>query len=107
LTPEERDQIDPRIREAAEGMEAVFLDYLMKTMRETVPKNDMDLENSGTRIYRAMLDSELAEKSAKQGGIGLADEIIAYLQRQQYNKDGVSTPAASTGGTNASRPARK
>jgi flagellar protein FlgJ len=102
----DRSKVDPRIRQAAEGMEAMFLDYLMKTMRETVPKNDLDLENAGSKIYRGMLDSEIAQQAARQGGIGLAEPIIAYLESQGYTKQ--ADPSASTGGTShASQPPRK
>ena len=81
----DRSKVDPEILKAAEGMEQMFLDYMMRVMRQTVPKNDMDLESPATEIYRGMLDSEYAEKAAHRGGIGLSDQIIAYLQAQRYN----------------------
>jgi flagellar protein FlgJ len=88
----DRSKVNPEILKAAEGMEAMFLDYLMKVMRETVPKNDMDLESPATNIYRSMLDSEVAQKAAHRGGIGLAEQIIAYLQSNRYDlREGSST----------------
>jgi peptidoglycan hydrolase FlgJ len=81
----DRSKVDPKIIEAAEGMETMFMDYLMKVMRETVPKNDMDLENGATAIYRGMLDQEYAQKAVKAGGVGLSDTIIAYLAPESYN----------------------
>lgn len=81
----DRSKVNPQLRKAAEGMEAMFLDYLMKVMRQTVPKNDMDLESPATGVYQSMLDSEYAERAAHHGGIGLADQIIDYLQAQSYN----------------------
>jgi flagellar protein FlgJ len=97
----DRNTVDPQIRKAAEGMEGMFLDYMMKVMRQTVPKNEMDLENPATEIYRSMLDSEVAQKAVHSGGVGLADQIIAYLQSERYNlKQGQSNaPMARTGGT--------
>jgi Rod binding domain-containing protein len=65
-------------------MEAMFIDYMMKVMRESVPKEDMDLESPATSIYRGMQDSEFAQKAARAGGIGLADQIVAYLESQRY-----------------------
>jgi flagellar protein FlgJ len=81
----DKSKVDPTLLKAAEGMEAMFLDYMMKVMRQTVPKNDMDLESPATEIYRNMLDTETAQKAARAGGIGLADQIIAYMQPQVYN----------------------
>jgi Rod binding domain-containing protein len=77
----DRSRVDPHLIKAAEGMEALFLDYMMKVMRQTVPKNAMDLESPATQIYRGMLDTSIAEKSAHLGGVGLADQIIAYQMR--------------------------
>lgn len=82
----DRENIDPTILKAAEGMEGMFLDEMMKIMRETVPKNDMDLDSPASDIYRGMLDSEYAQKAAHAGGVGLSDQIIAYLQSQGYTQ---------------------
>lgn len=112
----DKSKVDPQTLKAAEGMEAMFLDYLMKVMRQSVPKNSMDLENGATEIYRSMLDSETAQRAARAGGVGLADQIVAYLEAQRYNLPrGQAVPVAdqrqvpsvdparegrSTGGTN-------
>ena len=80
----DRSKVNPQIVQAAEGMEAMFLDYLMKTMRSTVPKNDQDLESPATDIYRSMLDTEYAQKAAHAGGVGLSDTIIAYMAPESY-----------------------
>ncbi|MBL7715958.1 MAG: rod-binding protein [Bdellovibrionales bacterium] len=107
----DRAKADPQNVKAAEGMEAMFLDYLMQVMRQTVPKNDMDLESPATGIYRSMQDSEIAQIAARNGGIGLADQIIAYLESQRYTLPKGAKPQApetrklsghepvSTGGT--------
>ena len=93
--------VDPEIRAAAEGFEAMFLDYMMQVMRQTVPKNDMDLENGASEIYRGMLDNEYARKAVHSGGVGLADQIVAYLESQRYNLPRGST---DSGGSHAGQP---
>jgi len=80
----DRSRIDPQLREAADGMEAMFLDYMMKVMRQTVPKGELEENSAATEIYQGMLDSEIAQKAARTGGVGLSDQIIAYLQSQRY-----------------------
>jgi Rod binding domain-containing protein len=82
----DRANADPQIVKAAEGMESMFIEEMMKVMRQTVPKNEMDLESPATDIYRGMLDTEYAQKAAHAGGVGLADQIIAYLQSQGYTQ---------------------
>lgn len=105
----DKSQVDPQMRKAAEGMEAMFLDYLMKVMRQTVPKNEMDLESPATEVYRSLHDSEVAQTAARTGGVGLADQIIAYMQAQRYSLPKGSnelTPAVPkrTGGTYEGKP---
>jgi flagellar protein FlgJ len=93
----QRSRVDPRMVEAAQGMEAMFLDYMMKVMRETVPKNEMDLESPATQVYRSMLDSEYAQRAARAGGVGLADQIIAYWDPQRYTLDKISPHPGTQG----------
>lgn len=108
----DRSKVDPKLREAAEGMEGVFLDYMMNVMRQTIPKNEMDMESPATKIYRSMLDTEVAQKAARSGGIGLADQIIAYMLSAGYTENKGSIPPADSqdgvseariGGTNEGR----
>ncbi|MFN7684402.1 MAG: rod-binding protein [Oligoflexia bacterium] len=91
-------QVDPATRQAAEGMEAMFLDYLMQTMRKTIPKSEMSLENGASEIYRGMLDSEAAQRAARAGGVGLAEQIVAYLQQDRYTHQR-QVPTAKDGKT--------
>lgn len=96
----DRSKVDPKLIEVGEGMEAMFLDYMMKVMRQTVPKNEMNMENPATEIYRGMLDTEMAQKASKAQGVGLADQIIAYLDSQRYTLPKAHAgPNTSTGGT--------
>ncbi len=81
----DKSKVAPEVLKAAEGLETMFIDYMLKVMRQTVPKNELDLESPATEIYRGMMDSEYAEQAAHHGGIGLADQVIAYLGTQGYN----------------------
>ncbi len=91
----DRTRIDPKVLEAADGMEAMFLDYLLKVMRQTVPKDGADPESPATEIYRSMLDSEVAQKASRTGGVGLSDQIIAYLQSRSYTGNQGAGPRMS------------
>ena len=79
--------VDPTLVAAAQGMESMFLDYMMKAMRQTVPRNEMDLESPATEIYRSMLDSEIADRAARTNGVGLADQLIDYLDPARYTRN--------------------
>ncbi len=83
----DRSKVSPETLAAAEGMEAMFLDYMFKVMRESVPKSEMSLDSPASDIYRSMLDSEVAQKAAHAGGVGLSDQIIAYLESRRYTQN--------------------
>jgi len=65
--------------EVAEQFESMFIQMMLKSMRDAVPKdglfssNDMD-------TYTEMADQQIAVNMAKSGGIGLADVIARQLQ---------------------------
>jgi Rod binding domain-containing protein len=83
--PRNRDDVDPTIRKAAEGLESIFMNQMMDAMRGTVGESEFSMENSATKIYRGMLDTEVSQRAAKTNSIGLADQIIAYLEQRGYN----------------------
>ena len=85
-------QHDPAMVKAAQGMEAMFLNYLFQVMRKGIPENALSMESGATKIYRGMMDFEAAQTAAKNGGVGLADQIIAYLESNQYNKNRKPVP---------------
>ncbi len=82
------------LRGAARQFEALFMNMLLKTMREATPRDGM-FDSEQTRFYTSMLDQQLAQNlSAK--GIGLADIMIRQLSRSVVpNAQQPSAPAAA------------
>src|SRR5438445_13444496 len=79
------------MKKAATEFESFFLYYMLKTMRQAVPKGKL-LDSKVGETYLGMLDQEVANQAAKQGGFGLAKSI----ERQFYPPlSGISSlPAA-------------
>jgi Rod binding domain-containing protein len=71
--------MDPALQKAAEGLEALFVEEMLKAMRASIPSSDMDLESPATKIYRSQLDGEVAKMAAGQRQVGLAEQMIKYL----------------------------
>lgn len=82
----DKSKVDPQILKAAQGMEAVFLNTMIESMRKTVPENELSMNNHATEIYRSMLDNEMAQKVSQNNSVGLSDLIIDYLESHRYNK---------------------
>ncbi len=73
---------DPQaLKAAAQQFEAIFLQMALKSMRATVPQDGM-LDNDQSRLYRELLDQQLAQTLAARGGTGLAALIERQLSRQ-------------------------
>jgi flagellar protein FlgJ len=77
-----RASTDPKaaIMMAAKQFEAMFMQQLLKSMRESSVATGM-LDNAGTQMGTEMLDTQLANKMSGMPG-GLADVIARQLDRQ-------------------------
>lgn len=75
----ERDRED--IRKVAEDFESLFLNIVLKSMRETVQKSGLLDGGNAEDIYRSMLDDEYAKMMAAQRHTGIADNIEEFLLR--------------------------
>lgn len=85
---------DPKagLRQATRQFEAVFLQTMLKAMRESVPRAGI-LDSDAGRMYEGLLDQQLAQVLANRAGTGLAAELERQLAR--------SLPPASSRATGA------
>lgn len=66
-------------REAAKQFEALFMQQVLKSMRDASPKGGM-FDSEESRMYQSMLDQQLSlQLSTRSGGIGLAKVIERQL----------------------------
>ena len=68
------------LRGAAQQFEALFLQMMLKSMRDTVPSGGL-LDSQQGEFYQSMLDQQWAQTMAERG-IGLADHLVAQLEGQ-------------------------
>ena len=74
---------DKALKQAAGQFEALFMQMLLKSMRDAVPQYS-PLENDQSRLYAGMLDQQLAQTlsgkaDGKGKGLGLAEMMIRQL----------------------------
>ncbi len=69
------------LRSAAQQFEAVFIEMMVKSMRET-QTNDGMLDSQGTRFAQEMFDKQVAVELAKKEELGLADLLVEQVQSQ-------------------------
>ena len=91
LKNQARDAPDKALRQAASQFESVFMNMLLKSMRDTLPQ-DGTLDSQQTKMYTGMLDQQMSQKLSERG-IGLADLMVKQLSRQLKAKE-VANPGA-------------
>lgn len=69
-------------------MESLFVNYLLKEMRNTIPEDGLIGHTPANDIYTSMLDSELSKTLSSSGGIGLAPVLKQQLTRALETGDG-------------------
>jgi Rod binding domain-containing protein len=88
-------------------MESMFVNLMLKAMRKTVPTSELSFENPATKIYQGMLDQEVANRAVRTNSLGLADQIIAYLERRGYNGSQASVHGRTKAGENSAKAGEK
>lgn len=74
-------QAEDDLRKAAKEFEAMFLNLVMKQMRETVPENDLFGDSSKTKVFQGMLDEEYSKLAGETKSYGLAEMIYQNLSK--------------------------
>ncbi|MDN5331277.1 MAG: peptidoglycan hydrolase FlgJ [Tepidanaerobacteraceae bacterium] len=69
------------LKKACQQFEAVFLKYLLKEMRKTIPKGGLFSDNLSFNIFQSFCDDALAEELSRNNGIGIAEELYRQLSK--------------------------
>jgi len=71
---------DLRLRETARQLEGVFVQQLLKAMRETVPEGGLLSPSSGEEMFTALFDERVAQAAAGQQENGLGAVLFRQLR---------------------------
>lgn len=72
-----KDNSPEAIKAVAKQFEAVFMNMMLKSMRQATPQDGM-FDNDQSRLYTSMLDQQLSQNMATKG-LGLADVLARQL----------------------------
>ncbi|HXC40392.1 MAG TPA: flagellar assembly peptidoglycan hydrolase FlgJ [Burkholderiales bacterium] len=92
-----RDNPDQSLKKVASQFESVFMNMMLKSMRDTVGQ-DGAMDSDASRAYTGMLDQQLAQalsSNASAGGLGLADMIVKQLSRNMGKAPGLGGAGAA------------
>lgn len=87
---------DKALKGAAQQFEQVFLNMMLKSMREATPQEGM-FDSDQTKMYTGMLDQQLAQSMSSGQSVGLAEIMVRQLNHSSMNSGAMpktdSTPA--------------
>ena len=72
---------DAELKSVAQNFESVFMQMLMKEMRNSVQKSNLFGNSRGMEFFESMYDEQLTQKLASAGGIGLGHMIYEKLKQ--------------------------
>ena len=72
------------LKATAKQFEALFMNMVMKSMREASSKEGGPFDSEQSRMYTAMLDQQVSQSMASRG-VGLADMLIRQLSNVPSN----------------------
>ena len=78
LKKDAREKSPEAIKEVAKQFESLFVQMMLKSMRDTVPENELFGSNA-ERMYQDMYDKQLSLQISSTRGIGLSDVIERQL----------------------------
>ncbi len=67
---------------ASQAFESYFVSYMLKVMRETVPKGELTANKMG-EMYHSFYDEEIGKRIAQAGGFGLSDYVLAAVAQNE------------------------
>ena len=71
------------LKQACAEFESLFLNYLLKSMRASVPEGGFVDQSEESKMLKSMLDEKLANEISAKGGLGLGE--IIYQQLKERN----------------------
>lgn len=72
-------QDSEEIKKLSKDFEAIFMEIVLKSMRESVDKSNFIDGGNGEQIFQSMLDSEYSKNLASQDMTGLSSSIESHL----------------------------
>ena len=85
------------LKGAATQFEAMFINMMLKSMREATPQDGMT-DSETTKTFTTMLDGQLSQTMAKRG-MGLADMLVRQMSAQTANAQALAIGADGTTGS--------
>lgn len=75
-----------RLKKTCADFESIFIYYMFKSMRKSVPQNDLFGNTHGSEIYKSMTDQAMSDHIARGRGMGLGELLYNQLKISPLRK---------------------
>ncbi|MBV7403516.1 flagellar assembly peptidoglycan hydrolase FlgJ [Enterobacter sp. ENT03] len=79
------------LRPVARQVEGMFVQMMLKSMREALPKDGL-FSSDSSRMYTSMYDQQIAQQMTAGKGLGLADMMVKQMGGEQAAQPTASEP---------------
>lgn len=69
------------VQETAQQFEAMFIQQMMKTMRDSIEKSELS-DSHAQETFESMFDREVAHQMSKRNSLGIADMLVKDHERR-------------------------
>jgi len=69
------------LRRSCQDFEAIFIQYMFKSMRQSIPDGGLFEKDTAHEIYLDMLDAEVAKEISRQQSPGLAEQMYRQMEK--------------------------
>ena len=81
LTKDRKEELQ-KIKKACQDFESIFTYYLLKNMRQTIPKSQNVVSSPGKDTYNMIMDQKIAEDFSRRGnGLGLQKMLYEQMTK--------------------------
>jgi flagellar protein FlgJ len=92
LRNQAKDQSPAALKAVAQQFESLFLDMMMKSMRDASLGSGL-FDSDESKFYQEMWDKQIAMQLAKGKGFGIADLMLRQMQRTAAAQSATTVPA--------------
>ena len=78
--PEERRVKESGLRKACAEFESIFIQYMFQSARKALPEDGLFSNTHESRIYKSMMDEQMARAVTKGRGVGLGEMLYNELR---------------------------
>jgi flagellar protein FlgJ len=71
---------DAKLKKACADFESIFIYYILKSMRKSLPQNGLFGNTQEQKIYKSMADQAMSENIASARGMGLGELLYDQLK---------------------------